>query len=849
MALLNDIALAARIAARDLRGGVRRLGLLVVGVFVGVAAVALVGSASQSLIDASRQGALETVGGDLSLRLFHRQPSEAELSIIRKEGDVSVTAELRPMVRAIRGGTAIGSPLLVELKGVDLAYPLYGAVRTLPNYNLYQTLNQQGGVYGAVADPSLFDALGLEPGDSVQIGDAQYQLRARLIDEPDRAFRAFTLGPRVMVLNESFPATGLVGEGAEAYFYTRVKLPSATDATAAMARIDEAFPDAGWRMVNAQSGVPGIERSLAMVHVLMLFIGLGIMLVGGAGISGAVRAHVALKMETIAILKSIGTPPGVVTLAIGLEVMAAAVLGALLGVLVGALGPSLARDALTDQLPFTLQATIAFKPLLAAGLFGVLVAGLFAWWPLMAVKDMSARVLLRERIAHGPGHLGRSGWFGAAAIAAALALLVFWISPMPLLTLVFLIGGLGLAGFYVALGQGLARLAKKISTGRSASVRLALGNLYRAGAPTGPVVMALGLTVTLLVALDGIGAAASRHVQATLPANAPDLVAFSLKPDTANALGTALAASGYVERSRMLPFVHARVQAIKGEPVRDLNIPGSLQWVVRGDRGVSFSALAPEGTRIVDGAWWNADQARTTAFSVDAMVAQKLGLKVGDALTLNVSGNVLEGPILNLRQVDWTGLDLDFPILVTPGAFDGVAYTLAASLKANSGEALALAAFIKDRFPDVPLIHVADVLAALAKALDAVVAGLEAAALLCGVAAVVVLAGSVLQGLSQRTDEAVLFKVLGARKRQLLGVLMVEFLGLGVLVTVAAVPLGMAIACGVARASGLETATVALSSGLVLAGAAVGVTLCVGLLVTVGAYRAAPARLLRNRGV
>ena len=849
MALLNDIALAARIAVRDLRGGVRSLGLLVAGVFVGVAAVALVGSASQSLLDASRQGALETVGGDVSLRLFHRPPSEAELSVVRQEGDVSVTVELRPMARAIRSGVADGSPLLVELKGVDLTYPLYGSVQTLPHYNLYQMLNQDGGVYGAVADPALFDALGLEPGDSVQIGEARYQLRGHLVSEPDRAFRAFTLGPRIMVLNESFPTTGLLDEGAEAYFYTRIKLPPTADASAALTRIDQAFPDAGWRMVNAQDGVPGVERSLAMAHVLLLFIGLGVMLVGGAGISGAVRAHVAAKMETIAILKSIGTPPAVVTLAIGFEIMAAAVLGAVLGVSVGAFGPDLVRFALADQLPFTLQTASALKPLLAAGLFGVLVAALFAWWPLMGVRDMNARVLLRERITHTPGRLGGGGWLGVGVIVAALALLVFWVSPMPVLTSVFLGGGLLLAGFYLALARGLARVAQYMARGRGAATRLALGNLYRAGAPTGPVVMALGLTMTLLVALDGIGAAASRHVQATLPSSAPDLVAFSLKPDMASALHAALADVKLVEHSRMLPFIHARVQAIKGVPVRDLSIPGSLQWVVRGDRGVSFAALPPPGAVIVDGAWWDADQARTTAFSVDVGVAQKLGLKVGDALTLNVSGTVLEGPILNFRQVDWTGLDLDFPILVTPGAFDDVAYTLAASLKASPGEAATLEALIKTQFPDVPLIRVADVLAALAKALDAVVAGLKAAALLCGVAAAVVLAGSVLQGLSQRTDEAVLFKVLGARQHQLLGMLTVEFIGLGALVALAAVPLGLMIAYGVARASGLEGVGVVWSSGLMLAGVAVSLTLAVGLLVTVGAYRAAPARLLRNRGV
>lgn len=835
MTLLNDIALAIRIATRDMRGGARGLWLLVAGVFVGAAAVALVGSMSQSLVDGARRGALEAVGGDLSLRLFHRPPSNAELTTIRSEGDVSITAELRPMARAVVNGSLRGAPLLVELKGVDRSYPLYGKVEILPSHNLYQTLNQQGGVYGAVADPALFEALGVQPGDSVQIGDAQFQLRGTLAAEPDRAFRAFTLGPRIMVLSESFPATGIVDEGAEAYFYTHVKLAKNADAKAAMARIDQAFPKSGWRMVNAHDGVPGVERTLAMAHVLLLFIGLGVMLIGGAGISGAVRAHVADKMQTIAILKSIGTPPGVVTLAIGLEVMAAAGLGAGLGVALGAFGPALAAMALIDQLPFALDTTPQIKPLLASGLFGVSVAALFAWWPLMGVQSMSARVLLRERQTHAPGRPNAQVWLGTSLIVALLIALVFWVSPMPVLTVGFLIGALCLAAFYYGLGIGLSRMAKVLAKGRGANVRLALGNLYRAGAPTGPVVMALGLTLTLLVALNGIGNAASRHVQATLPHSAPDLVAFSLKPELALKLGDELMESGLVERQRIMPFLHARVQALMGTAVGELNIPGSLNWVVRGDRGVSFSTDFRDPTQ--------------PGFSVDESIAQKLNLSLGDEITLNVGGQVRSGPIVNFRSVDWTGLDLDFPIIATPATFSGIPYTFAASLKAKNGQAAALEAFVKGRFPDVPIIRVVDVLRSLSKALDALVAGLEAAAMMCGVAALVVLAGSVLQGLSERTSEAILFKVLGARRRQLLSQLTVEFLGLGTLVALAAIPLGLGISYGVAGAAGLGTVHVEWTGAITLAVAAIGVTLVVGLLVTFSAYTAAPARVLRNRGL
>lgn len=858
MRLFNEIRLAAAIAWRDMRGGARALGLLVAGVFVGAAAVALVGTASTALIDAARKGGLEAVGGDISLRLFHHPPSDDQLAHIRQFGDVSVTAELRPMVRGLRALDASRSaPLLVELKGVDMAYPLYGDVRTEPNFPLYQSLNQHGGVYGAVADQALFDQLGLELGDSLLIGEGEYQLRAVLTNEPDRAFRAFTLGPRVMVLTESFPAADIAKVGEEVYHYTRLKLAGAegagrdADAAArALNAIDEAFPNAGWRMVNAHEGVPGVERTLAMAHVLLLFIGLGVLLIGGAGIAGAVRAHVNAKTDVIAILKSIGTPPRVITLALFVEVMAAAGLGAVLGLGLGAFGPALAANALMGQLPFQLDAFPAVQPMVGAGLFGVLVAALFAWWPLMGVHDLSARVLLRERLEDRVSVRGRPGaWLGVAAIVFAIVGLVMWVSPMPALTIAFLVGALMLAVLYFALGHALAKLARVAARGRSATLRLGLANLHRAGAPTGPVVMALGLTLTLLVALNGLGEAATAHIQRTVPSQAPDLVAFSLPGETARTLEEDLLARNVAKSVRAMPFLHARIQAIKGVPVRDLKIPRSLAWVVRGDRGVSFSAEMPEGGRIVEGAWWTTMEAEGVAFSFDASVADRLGLHLGDEITLNVMGRSITGPIKNLRAIDWTGLDLDFPVIATPGALQSLPHTYAAALTGWPDGGADMEDFVRRHYPEVPLIRVDDVLGALAKALDAVIGALVVAALMCGIAALVVLAGSVLQGLVQRIDEAVLFKVLGARRGQLMGVLALEFCVLGGLVALAAVPLGLLVSFAVSKAAGVVQVALNLGGALALAAVAVGVTVVVGLLVTLSAYTVTPARVLRNRGL
>jgi len=831
--------MAARIALRNMRKGSRKLWLLVAGVFIGASAIALVGTTSQALIDGARLGALESIGGDLSLRLFHRGPGEDELNVIRQEGKVSITTEARPMAR-----TKDGASLLVELKGVDENYPLYGTVEILPAFDLYKTLEQRDGVYGAVADQALFDTLGLKSGDHIGIGDGRYQLRGVLVAEPDRVFRAFTLGPRLMVLRASLQATGVTRDGAEVYSYTRVQInPEATktpDVIEALARIDRAFPEAGWRMVNAHDGVPGVERTLAIGHTLLLFIGMGVLLIGGAGISGAVRAHVAEKMQIIAILKSIGAPPRVVSLAIWIEIMAAASIGIALGVGLGAFGPFLVSTVI-GPLPFSLEPYPSLKPLFVTALFGFLVTMLFAWGPLLGVQNIKARVLLRARTADQSEKLPSRGWRGTVMISLALVLLVIWESHQPALSVGFLIGALVLAAFYYGLGRLMMRLARTLAKGSGAQFRVGLSNLYRMGAPTGPVVIALGLTLTLLVALDGISSTVSQHLQKTLPHSAPDLVGFSIKPELVGPLTNELATSGLVEHQRTMPFLHARVQAIDGKAVRDLEIPRPMNWVIRGDRGVSFAV------DFLDGSGWAPTQSESIGFSVEASVAKKLGLRVGQSLTMNVSGYLRTGPVFKFHDVDWTGLDLDFPIIATPITFSSIPHTYAASLKAKLGKSVALENFVKKRFPNVPLVRVGDVVASLAKALDAVLVGLRSALMMCGLAALVVLAGSVLQGLRERTDETVLFKVLGAGRRQLLGQLAFEFVVLGTLVALAAVPIGLSIAYGVALAAGLGSVAVLWMNGLGLAATAIVVTLIVGLTATLSAFTASPANALRSR--
>src|SRR6185369_1225191 len=93
---------------------------------------------------------------------------------------------------------------------------------------LAEALKQDAqGRYGAVAEAALIQRLGLKVGDTLQLGEARFQLRAVIDSEPDRGSQVFNLGPRLMISGAALPDTKLVQPGSLVYHVYRIKLPAA----------------------------------------------------------------------------------------------------------------------------------------------------------------------------------------------------------------------------------------------------------------------------------------------------------------------------------------------------------------------------------------------------------------------------------------------------------------------------------------------------------------------------------------------------------------------------------------------------------------------------------------------
>jgi len=786
--------LAIRLAARELRGSAGGFIFLLVGIAFGTAAIAAIGLLSAAILDGMRDGARASIGGDISLRLFHRPPTPEQVATFETAGTTSLTAELRTLARHN------GRSALVELKAIDDAYPLYGGFRLDPPLAPAEALDQRDGVWGAAVAASLLVALDAKLGDTVTLGNHRFELRALIAEEPDRALRAFTLGPRMIVALPALTGSDLVAPGAQVYWYSRIRLREGVDANAWIAGFERADPYSGFRIVDAAKGVPGAERTLAFISSLLTFVAMGILLVGCVGVANGVTAWLERKRTTIAILKNLGARPALILRIYLAQVASAAAAGVALGLIGGIAAFAVAAPMIGEWLPVAHR--LRAGPLLTAGGLGFLAALLFSLWPLARAEVQRPQVLFRHGLTRELARPRVSRLVAIAAIAAAIAALLVWSSPLPVVAALFAAAAALVVAAFLVLGRLVAIAARM--TGRLSALqglpllRMALANMHRPGAPTVPLVVAAGLCLTLVVAVEAVRQNADRHLDSTLSASAPGLVVLNIVPGEGGRLDAFMAGSPHVQRWERVPFLHARITAIGDRTVADLHLPADVAFVVRGDRGISWKA-APPAKALVAGEWWPEDYVGPPLVSLDAWAARRLGVGIGDTLTFDVLGKPLQGRIANLRRVDRAGLDLDFPVLLSPLAEPPPHREIAAVWTAPSAgpeAARSLRSELSRAFPEAPAVLVADVTAFLETAVDGVgrvLVGLSAAT---GVSAVLVLIGAVAASLRRRLREAIVLKVLGATRRQVLAATAIELALIGLVSALAAIVLGNLVAWG-----------------------------------------------------
>jgi putative ABC transport system permease protein len=835
---------AFRIARRELRGGLKGFRVFLACLALGVGAIAAVGSIASSVISGLEEDGAILLGGDAALRMTHRDVSAEERAFLEKSADVSRVVYLRSMARSAE----TGKRSLVEMKMVDNAYPLFGALETSPAAPPTDLFAKRGDVWGAIADTALLKRLGIEIGGKINIGEATYEIRGTIDREPDRVSgaRALQLGPRFMAAAASVSDSGLVRPGSQVWFFYRIRLNDSTALDSWKTGLDDAFPDAQWVVRDRSNASPIIKRFIDRTTLFMTLVGLTALMVGGVGVSNAVRDFLAGKMQAIATLKCIGATSGLIFGVYLIQIMAMALVGIAIGLLIGGLAPAALAGLLRDALPLVARIGVYAQPLILATTFGILTALAFSIWPIARACDLPAAGLFRDSIARFRGAPRWPFVVATVVLLAALAVLAIETAFSRVIAMYFVAGSAVAIALFGFAGILIARAAKLVGSVGGTGLRLALANLHRPGAPTGSVVMSLGLGLTVLVTVALIESNLGNQITKSLPERAPGYFFIDIQNDQVAAFEKTVSGVAGFRKMRRTPMLRGRVTRLNGETARSKNVAENGRWILRGDRGVTWARALPEGETVVAGDWWPADYAGPQLVSLSANSAASLGLGIGDTITINILGRNITGRIANLRDVRWGTLRMNFLFMFSPGLLENAPQTHLATVHADPALEAGIETAVAAAFPNVTTIRVRDVLETVNGFLGKLGLAIRITAGIAIIAGTLVLSGAVAAGHRRRVNDSVVFKVLGATRRRIMGTLLLEYGLLGLVTALIASVIGTVAAWAVVT----EVMKFEFSfDPLAVTGAAtiaIVVTLALGFYGTWRALGQKAAPLLRN---
>ncbi|ANU08509.1 ABC transporter permease [Paraurantiacibacter namhicola] len=777
-------ATAWRIARRDLHRRFRGLKLLLVCLFLGVGALAAIGSLSSAI-----RGELDTqgrvlLGGDVEIEVWQRPLDEQEIAFLQDYGEISRGLRVQAMARTEDAASPIG------LKAVDENWPLYGTFTLADGRSEGAPPSGQAWLSQGAAD-----RLDITVGDSFSVGSESLRVGGIIADEPDKLSEGFQLGATVIVPLGFPESAGLTQPGALYESKTRVRFSGAQDPDAVEELLEQTFPNNGLDVRTRDRASPGAERFVSRLGEFLTLVGLAALVIAGIGIGGGVSSYLDQRRTGIATLKILGATSRDIARIYAMQVGLAALVGSVAGLVAGFLITPLLASALGELLP--VSGGLVFDPwaLVRAALFGLLVAMVFAAPPLARARNFPAMALMRARV----DRLARS-WRGARlpviiGLSGIVALALLG-SPTPILTAGFLLGAAVVLGLLALIGRGITALARRLPRPKDPVLRSALANIHRPGSATPALVTALGFGLATFVLLAAIQSSLSNNIARSVPERAPDFFVLDIPRDKQAEFTDIVEAQAAGSQTEIVPTLRGAILAYgpEGEQtvVAELEELPEGAWALRGERGLTYSDTLPEGNSLVTGEWWDADHGGEPLVSVDEDLARAAGMEIGDVITYGVLGVERQARIANIRRIDWDSLGFNYVLVFSPNALSDTPHNLAATIELADGDAATgpLLRALVTALPASSVIEIGPVLEQARTILGQVSVAILAAASVAVLAGIAVLLGAIAAARAARLYDSVILRVLGASRRQLLTLQVAEFAFLTAILAVVALALG-----------------------------------------------------------
>jgi putative ABC transport system permease protein len=780
---------AGRIASRETRSSMTKFLFVVLAVAAGVGALAGVRGFSQSFRATLTDESRTVMAADLTARQFVAATDEqvAELDALAARGvDRTLITETISMASSamVPIDSAAATPALVSIKAVDPSkYPYYGEVRLDPPMRLSDALAGDS----AVAGEDLLIRLHLKIGDQLRVGTEQVRVSAVVIHEPDRMSGSMNVGLRMMMSRETFAHTGLMQLGSRAANRYLFKLaPGAPPVAEVRRTLRRTLP--GALIADFRESNPIITRGLDRATTFLSLVSLIAMIVGALGVAMAMHAHLQLKMDNIAVMKSLGATSRDIIGIYTIQTLMLGIVGGLGGIAVGRVVEQIFPLLISKF--FQLDVKLGWNLDAAAqGLaVGVLTTLLFTLPPLLAIRKVRPALILRRGMPDAKLTWRRRLSETRAAIATGglilvgIAAIAGWLAESPR------VGGYFAGGLLVSLialaivAWGLLR-AIRVFLRRPpwhlrATTRQGLANLHRQGNQAQAILVALGLGVMFTLTVYLVQHSLVADIVESAPPSMPNVFMIGITPQQVGPLRALVATQPGVQNApEFVPSVAVLIESVNGVALENLNLPTTSRRF-RGSRSVMWADEKPGSLKVVQGAWWRRGETQPVV-SVEDEAARTLNLRVGDSIRLSGAGITVTARVAAIHRVEQMRVGAANEFVFNPPALTGMPATFYGGVRMKPSEVGALERAAYAKFPTVTVVNVAEALAIVQQVIDQVALVIRFISGFAILAGAVILAASVAGTRFRRVREVVILKTLGATRKHAGRIFSVEFLTLG----------------------------------------------------------------------
>lgn len=766
-----------KMAWRDSRSSRRRLLLFVSSIVLGVAALMAISSVGVNLQEGLDHQAKTLLGADLVVRARQPLNEAAEQLLAGIGGEQSRETGFSSMVLFPKsGGTR-----LAQVRALEGAFPFYGEMETDP-VEAYLTFRRGA---EALVEDGLMLQFNAQVGDAIKVGAFTYRIAGRLKKVPGETAAAGIIGARVYIPMQYLAQTRLLQRGSAVTYKTYFRLPREVDTEQLVKKLEPEFLKLRLDSETVQERKANLGRSLENAYDYLNLVGFIALLLGSIGVASAVHVYVKQKTSTLAVLRCLGAK-GRQTFAVYLiQAAALGLIGASAGVLLGLAVQYLLPKLMQDFLPVSIPFSISWVSLLQAVFVGLGIALLFSLLPLLSLRQISP--LLAIRVSYEDGAPRRDPLRLLLYLLILLSAAGFAVAHTRRWThgLWFTAGLLFALGLLAGVAQLIRFAARRFFPGSWSYVwRQGLANLYRPNNQTLVLMLSVGLGTCLMMTLYLTHGVLVQEVSLWSRGHQPNMVLFDIQSDQTEAVRQ-LVTSFDVPILQEVPIVTMRLASLRGRPVEEIlkdpknTIP---EFALQREYRSTYRDRLVDTEKLLLGKLQKRVRSESDPIlvSLEEGIARRLKVALGDELVFDVQGLPVATRVGSLRKVEWERVQPNFFVVFPAGMLEEAPQFHVMVLKTPDNAAAArLQQAAVQKFPNVSAVDLALIVNTIDTILGKVAFVVRFIALFSIATGLMVLAGSVITGKYQRIRESVLLKTLGARRSQILRIMVVEYFLLG----------------------------------------------------------------------